>query len=64
MKLFHDYTMTWWQIGLFKMYLFVVGLFVGSYFADIVAGLYPVLFAVFVVLALYFSYALIAGKLQ
>lgn len=63
MKLFHNYSMTWWQIGLFKLYLFVVGLFVGSYFSEIVTGLYPVLFAIFVVLAVYFSYLLAAGEM-
>ena len=56
MKLFRNYTMTWWQIGLLKLYVFVVGLLVGSFFVEVVSGWYTPLLVVFIVLLVYFSY--------
>lgn len=58
MKLFRDYTLSWWQVGLLKAYVFVVGLIIGSYFADAVLSYMTLLLVLFVVLALYFLYML------
>ena len=35
MKLFHNYTFTWWQLGVFKLSLISLGIIIGSYWADI-----------------------------
>ena len=58
MKLFRDYVMTWWQVGLLKALVFVVGLMLGAYFADVVGQYYSLLLVIFVVLAGYFLYAM------
>lgn len=66
MKLFRDYTMTWWQVGLLKTYVAVIGLIVGAYYAEIVSQYYTVLIGIFVVLMVYFLYMMVsdgfAGK--
>jgi len=61
MKLFRNYTMTWWQVGLLKTYVMVVGLLVGSYFASYVIALTVPLLIIFVVLAVYFIYQMFTG---
>lgn len=58
MKLFRDYLMPWWQVGLLKAYVFVVGLIVGSYFSEQVLPYMNLLLVVFVLLAGYFIYAM------
>ena len=58
MKLFRDYVMPWWQVGLLKTYVFVVGLILGSYFAEYVLPYMNLLLIIFVVLAVYFVYLL------
>jgi hypothetical protein len=50
--------MTWWQVGLLKLYVFVVGLMLGAYFADVVNGWYVPLLIIFGVLMVYFLYAM------
>lgn len=55
--------MPWWQVGLLKAYVFVVGLLVGSYFADAIAPYYKLLLVIFVVLAVYFIYQMFFGEL-
>ena len=58
MKLFREYySFKWWQVGLFKMYLFVTGVIVGAYFAEYIRGYYTPLLVVFALLAGYFIYA-------
>ncbi len=56
MKIFRDYLMPWWQVGLLKAYVFVVGLLVGVYFTDVVAQYTKVLWVIFIVLLVYFAY--------
>lgn len=60
MQLFRNYTMAWWQVGLLKFYVMVVGLIVGSYFADYVLPYMKLLLVLFVVLAVYFIYMMFA----
>lgn len=61
MKLFRDYLMPWWQVGLLKLYVMVVGLIIGSYFAEQVLPYMKLLIVIFVVLAIYFSYQLLTN---
>lgn len=53
--------MTWWQVGLLKFYVMVVGLIVGSYFADYVLPYLKLLLVLFVVLAVYFIYMMLTN---
>lgn len=50
--------MAWWQVGLLKFYVMVVGLIIGSYFADYVLSYMKLLLVLFVVLAVYFIYVM------
>ena len=63
MKLFREYTMSWWQVVLLKVYVFVVGLIIGSYFVDVVQQYMTVLVLLFVALAAYFIYTLFTDGL-
>ena len=64
MKLFREYySFTWWQVALFKVYLFITGIIFGSYFALYFREWYMVLIAFFVGLAGYFSYAWFYNKI-
>ena len=64
MKLFRDYLMPWWQVGLLKLYVMTVGLMVGAYFADYVLPYMRLLFIIFIILAVYFSYQLLTNGLK
>ncbi|MCB9812200.1 hypothetical protein H6778_00925 [Candidatus Nomurabacteria bacterium] len=61
MKLFRDYLMPWWQVGLLKLYVMVVGLIVGSYFAEYILPYMKLLLVLFVLLAIYFSHQLLTN---
>ncbi len=63
MKLFREYTMSWWQVGLLKAYVFIFGLIIGSYFVDVVQQYMTVLVLLFVALAAYFIYILFTDGL-
>ena len=63
MNLFRDYTFSWPQAALFKVYLFSAGLLVGAYFSEVVTEWFLVIAAVFASLFLYFTYQLLAGRL-
>lgn len=63
MKLFRNYTMRWWQVGLLKTYTFVVGIIVGVYFADFFTEWLDILFTIFAVLAVYFTYLMFAREI-
>jgi len=64
MKLFREYySFKWWQVGLFKVYLFVGGIVIGAYFADYIRNYYTPLIAVFVALMVYFLYAYFGDKI-
>lgn len=56
MKIFRDYVMTWWQVGLLKAYVFIVGLIIGSYFADLFVQYIKLMLVVAIILAIYFLY--------
>jgi len=63
MKLLKNYTLTWWQMGLFKVYLASAGLLVGAYFPEVVMQYKNILFGLFIVMLIYFVYALVAKKI-
>ncbi len=63
MKLFRDYTFAWWQAGLLKVYVLSIGLLIGAYFPDVVMRYQELLIGIFVVLAIYFIYALVTQKM-
>lgn len=64
MKLFTDYLMPWWQVGLLKLYVMSIGLILGAYFAQYVQPYIPVLLVVCVLLAIYFLYQMFTNRLQ
>ncbi len=59
MKLFRDYLMPWWEVGMLKLYVFVIGLMVGSYWADLVGQYLKVYLVIAIVLGVYFIYKLV-----
>jgi hypothetical protein len=54
--LFRPITLTWWQVGLFKLSLLSLGVVVGSTWPELFVGWRDVLFVVFIVPAFYITY--------
>lgn len=54
--LFTPLTLTWWQVGLFKLSLLALGVIVGATWPEVFAGWRDVLFVLFVVPAFYLTY--------
>ena len=50
-------------MGLFKVYLASAGLLVGAYFPEVVMQYKNILFGLFIVMLIYFVYALVAKKI-
>ena len=46
MNLFKNFTMKWWQAGIFKLGMLALGIAVGAYWHTCFAGLIPALIAV------------------
>lgn len=63
MYLFKDYSFTWWQTGLLKVYVASGGLLIGAHFPEVVLQYTTILFAVFGSLMIYFIYAMMTKKL-
>jgi hypothetical protein len=63
MKLFRDYTFKWWQVSLFKIYLFSFGLAVGAYWPDFVGNLNIIWIPIIIILTVYFIYTVFANKI-
>jgi hypothetical protein len=55
-KFFKSFTFAWWQLGLFKLSMVALGLFIGSTWPDLFAGWRDVLLVLFVVPASYVTY--------
>jgi hypothetical protein len=56
MRLFRDYKMHWWQIGLLKIAVLCAGILVGAYFSRFFVGsqgLLVLLWCLFLIPALY-----------
>lgn len=60
MKIFRDYLMIWWQVGLLKAYVFIVGLIIGSYFADFFVQYIKLMLVIAIILAVYFLYMMLS----
>jgi len=56
--------MSWKQIGALKVYVFIGGLLIGSYFHETVYILWTPLVVIFAILMVYFLHALLTGGLN
>jgi hypothetical protein len=56
MNIFRNYTLTWWQIGIFKLALLSLGVAIGSYWANTFLPYIPVLIALALVLGIYIAF--------
>lgn len=56
MKIFHDYTFTWWQIGILKLCLIAFGVAVGATWPGAFIGWVVALWLIFAVTAVYLYY--------
>jgi len=56
MNLLKDFKLHWWQAGLFKICLLSLGIIIGVYFKSFFVGLIPVLWIIFIVLAVYLTW--------
>ena len=43
MNLFKSFTLTWWQVGLFKLGMLALGLLIGAFFHEVIASYFAVL---------------------
>lgn len=60
MKIFHDYTFTWWQLALLKVSLLALGILIGSLWAGLFAGVVKLFLLVFFIIpALYLAIRLL-----
>lgn len=56
MRIFKNYTFAWWQIGLFKIGLLLVGIAIGAYWPEVFAEYILHILIVGIVLSLYIKY--------
>ncbi|MDQ5962260.1 MAG: hypothetical protein QG653_67 [Patescibacteria group bacterium] len=57
MKLFKHYTYSWWQIGVLKLSLLLLGVAIGAQWRDYFVDYVVIIATVGIVLALYMVYA-------
>jgi len=62
MKIFSTRTFQWWEMGLIKICLASLGILLGIYFYDDIAGLIWLWWALFVTTAVYFVASLFIKK--
>lgn len=55
-KLFKTFTMTWWQVGIFKVGMLTLGTVVGVYWHEFLGNYLPFLFVMAAVSLAYVSY--------
>ena len=53
MKLFKSYTLTWWQIGIFKLALLAFGAAIGAYWHDFFGANLTALIIIAVIASVY-----------
>lgn len=53
MKLFKNYTFTWWQMGAIKLYVLSVGIILGAYWADFFSQYIPQFLGIALILVVY-----------
>ena len=56
MKLFKHYTYAWWQVGILKLSLLLLGVAIGAYWWDCFVDYVAIIATVGIVLALYMAY--------
>ena len=54
MKIFRTWTFTWWEMGMLKVCLISLGILLGLYFREYLAGLTALWWVLFAAFALYF----------
>ena len=55
MKIFRDFTLTWWQAGLFKWGMFLLGIGAGAYWPALFSPYLPILLVMAVTFLSYFT---------
>lgn len=63
MKIFRTYIFKWWQVSLFKLYLFSIGILFGVYFTDFFSIGINLVWAIVVLLSIYFITAVLRQKI-
>ncbi|MFZ2149620.1 MAG: hypothetical protein WAV15_00450 [Minisyncoccia bacterium] len=53
MKIFKNYTYSWWQIGIFKLALLAIGVAIGAFWGEIFFRYSFILAVIGVILAIY-----------
>ncbi len=56
MNLFKSFTMTWWQVGFFKLGMLALGIIIGVYFHQVLANYYAALIVIAVLSLGYVTY--------
>ena len=62
MSLFKSYTLTWWQIGIFKLALLSIGSVIGAYWHDFFGANLTALVVIAVIASGYTWYAALKQK--
>jgi hypothetical protein len=62
MKIFKDYTLTWWQASLLKVCLISLGMLIGIYFYNFVVGLIWLWWILFIITGIYFIIYLLSSN--
>ena len=55
MKIFRDYTFTWWQAGIFKLCLLLVGIAIGANWSGIFVQYTALFIVISVILGIYIA---------
>ena len=59
MKLFKwRYTLTWWQVGIFKLALLAIGIIIGSYWHEFFSANLAIVAIIAIVTTMYIVYAM------
>jgi hypothetical protein len=56
MNIFKSFTLTWWQMGLFKWSLIALGILLGSHWPNLFIPWWPVLLILFVLPSIYLAW--------
>jgi len=56
MKIFKNYTYSWWQIGLLKLALLCFGVAIGAYWHEVFSGYITILIVAGIILGIYIGF--------
>jgi hypothetical protein len=56
MNIFKDFTLKWWQAGIFKLVQLSLGIIIGSTWSELFKGWTPLLFLIFLISGGYVGY--------